>query len=497
MSAIFINPQLYVQKNDKFTTGIVYMPIVLAYLIAHFKKNNFKTYLCDLFGSAPKKCKEDNKNLIFGESIDNFDNQLFENAKCFFIYANQVANHKSVLDIISYLKKKYQHIPIVILENSQAVTAYSLSTIKKEFLNKGCDYIVIGDLENACLNLYYNLEKKSLLNIPNIKGVISKNFSNDKIDFVENLDHLSFPAWEDFPLENYWELGYSHGPLSSKKYLPILSSRGCPYPCNFCVIPKTNERRWRSRSAQNVVQELKYWKEKFDIEEFHFEDLNSTVNDKRTQELCKLIIKENLKIKWKIVAGTKVESIKNDETIELLSLSGCNYISISPESGSKEIMKSIAKPFDYDHALKSVKKMNKEKIYTQACFIIGYPGETNDDLKKTKKMVFDLTKRGIDEIAVFIITPIPGSNIYDQFEGYDSLENLTFTPTWRADYKKLVKQRLIIYSIFLFTKFFFHPFKIFKQIFNFFNKKFDTKMEMVPYKYLRITKFQNESQIKN
>ena len=160
-------------------------------------------------------------------------------------------------------------------------------------------------------------------------------------------------------------------------------------------------------------------------------------------------------------------------------------------------MKSIAKPFNYDHALKSVKKMNKEKIYTQACFIIGYPGETNADLRKTKKMVFDLTKRGIDEIAVFIITPIPGSNIYDQFEGYDSLENLTFTPTWRADYKKLVKQRLIIYSIFLFTKFFFHPFKIVRQIFNFFNKKFDTKMEMVPYKYLRITKFQNASKFKS
>ena len=213
--------------------------------------------------------------------------------------------------------------------------------------------------------------------------------------------------------------------------------------------------------------------------------------------MCKLIIKENLKIKWKIVAGTKVESIKNDETIELLSLSGCNYVSISPESGSKEIMKSIAKPFNYDHALKSVKKMNKEKIYTQACFIIGYPGETNTDLRKTKKMVFDLTKRGIDEIAVFIITPIPGSNIYDQFKGYESLENLTFTPTWRADYKKLVQQRLIIYAIFLFTKFLFHPFKIVRQIFNFFNKKFETKMEMVPYKYLRITKFQNEAQIKN
>ena len=495
MTAVFINPQLYVQKNDKFTTGIVYMPIVLAYLISHFKSKNIKTELFDLFGSAPKICREENESLVFGKNIDEVNSRSFDNARCFFIYANQVANHLSVVNIVKYLKKKYPDIPAVVLENSQAVTAYSLSKIRKDFFDIGCNYIVLGDLENPSLQLYKNLEGKKPLS--EIKGLIAKDFSNDRIDFVENLDDLNIPAWEDFPLENYWNLGYAHGPLSSKRYIPILSSRGCPYPCNFCVIPKTNERRWRSRSPENVVKEIRFWKNKLNIKEFHFEDLNSTVNDKRTKELCQLIIKEELDIRWKIVAGTKVESIKDDETIELLSKSGCNYISISPESGSKEIMKSIAKPFNYNHALKSVKKMNKEKIFTQACFIIGYPGETNLDLKQTKKMVFDLTRRGIDEIAVFIITPIPGSNIYEDFEGFDSLANLTFTPTWRKDYKKLTRERLIIYSIFLFTKCLFHPLKIFKQTFNFFNRKFDTKMEMVPYKFLRITKFQNASKVKS
>lgn len=495
MTAVFINPQLYVQKNDKFTTGIVYMPIALAYLIAHFKGQNIKNQLFDLFGSSPEICEEEKGNLVFGKKIEELNSVDLSNTKCFFVYANQVANHLSVIRIIKYLKKKYPNIPVSVLENSQAVTAYSLSKIKKEFLDIGCDYIVLGDLENPALHLYRNLVKKKPTS--EIRGIISKDFCNDRIDFIENLDSLNIPAWDEFPLENYWNLGYAHGPLSSKKYIPILSSRGCPYPCNFCVIPKTNERRWRSRSPENVIKEIKFWKQKLGVKEFHFEDLNSTVNDKRTKKLCHLMIKEKLDVKWKIVAGTKVESIKDEETIQLLSKSGCNYISISPESGSKEIMKSIAKPFNYEHALIAVKKMNQEKIFTQACFIIGYPGETDDDLKKTKKMVFDLTKKGIDEIAVFIITPIPGSSIYDNFEGFESLQNLTFTPTWRKDYKKLARERLVIYSIFLFTKFFFHPFKIFRQIFNFFNKKFDTKMEMVPYKFLRISKFQHASKYKN
>ncbi len=489
MSAVFFNPQLYVQKNDKFTTGIIYMPIILAYLISHFKKNNIETKVLDLYGMDPKRYKENINSLIFGYDISEVDQDILKNASCFFVYANQVANHLSVINIINFLKKKFTSTPIVVLENSQAVTAYSLSKIKNEFLDIGCDYIIIGDLEKPALELYNNLNKTD--SIKNIGGLISKKFINDKIDFVEDLNLLDFPSWEDFPLKNYWELGYSHGPLSNKKYLPMLTSRGCPYPCNFCVVPKTNERKWRSRTPQNVLKEIKFWKEKLGIKEFHFEDLNPTVNDKRTKELCNLIIKEKVVIEWKIVAGTKVESIKDDETIELLSKAGCKYVSISPESGSKEVMQKIDKPFNYQHALKSVKKMNKEKIFTQACFVIGYPEEKKSDLIKTRKMIFDLSKRGIDEIAVFIITPIPGSNIYEQFKGFGSLSNLTFTPTWRRDYKQLYKERLIMYLIFLSTKLIFHPLKMLRQVINFFRKRFDTKMEMVPYKVLKLKSFEN------
>ena len=68
---------------------------------------------------------------------------------------------------------------------------------------------------------------------------------------------------------------------------------------------------------------------KYNVKEFHFEDLNPTVNETRTIELCNEIIKRNLNITWKIVAGTKVESIKNTSTVELMAKAGCKYISIS------------------------------------------------------------------------------------------------------------------------------------------------------------------------
>ena len=132
--------------------------------------------------------------------------------------------------------------------------------------------------------------------------------------------------------------------------------------------------------------------------------------------------------------------------------------------------------------------MNYLGIKSQACFVLGYPGEDDSDLKQTGTLIKTLTKKGLDEIAIFIITPVPGSSIYFDFKDLSkiNLSMLNFTPIWRKDYNKLAKYRLKFYCNFLFYKFIFHPFKVFVQIRNFFLCKFETKMEMVPYKALKL-----------
>ena len=234
------------------------------------------------------------------------------------------------------------------------------------------------------------------------------------------------------------------------------------------------------------MDEIEHYIKNYDVKEFHLEDLNPTVNEVRTKELCEEIIKRKLNITWKIVAGTKVESIKQTETVDLMAKAGCKYISISPESGSTKIMKEIGKPFDINHAYKIVERMNKNRIFSQACFVLGFPGENENDINLTKKMIFNLTKNGIDEIAIFIILPIPGSNIFDKFEGYKSFSDLNFSPTWR----KIIKNCLKKECFFIFILFFLRLFSTqqsFKTNFSFFALNFQTKMEMVPYKYLKLS----------
>ena len=97
-------------------------------------------------------------------------------------------------------------------------------------------------------------------------------------------------------------------------------------------------------------------------------------------------------------------------------------------------------------------------------------------------MVKRLTLNGLDEIALFIISPVPGAAIFKEFKGYSGLSDLNFTPSWREDYEALNNFRLALYRSFLLWKLRYYPFKVLLQCVNFLTRHFETKMEMVPYK---------------
>lgn len=461
------------------------MPIGLAYVAAALREAGIPLKVIDAFAEKPKQARRIDKFTLMGLSDDEVVASLPEDAGLVFVFALNLTNHISAAGILRAVKAEYPQLPVVILENTQAVTAYSLENVMAEFLDLGADYVLTGEGELRAVELVQTLWKQDAHEkLNHLKGLGSKSFFNPPGDPIQEIDKLPFPAWDLFPLENYWNLRFAHGPQKDDRYLPLLTSRGCPYPCRFCVVPYTNQQRWRARSAANVVDEIEFWVNNFGVREFHIEDLDPTISDPRIREMASLIIERSLQITWKIVAGTKVETIRSEETLDLMAQSGCRYISISPETGSPRVLKLMRKPFDLEHAVRLVKRMNQVGIRSQACFVLGFPGEEQEDLQMTWDMVRDLTRKGVDEIALFIITPVPGSAIFDDFEGYVSLSEMNFTPTWRSDYADLSKFRLRLYGAFLWWKFRYHPGKIVRQAFNFLRRRFETKMEMVPYRAL-------------
>lgn len=481
-----ISPNLVLQQSDMFTTGVVYMPIGLASFAGVLRANGIKCNVIDSFGENPNQHWTDDDYMFRGLTISELIEKVTHDTEVVVIYAINLTYHRSIINILQRVHACFPDVPIVVMENTQAVTAYSLHIIMDEFLDAGVDYIITGESEVRGLELIKGLSSNSDVSIIDGIGFRKNGVTHHSLPErkIENLDILPFPAWDLFPIENYWKIKYAHGPFETRSYLPILTSRGCPYGCKFCVIPKTNTRKWRSRSAKNVVDEIEEHFLRFNVREFHIEDVNPTVNDKRTREICEEIIKRKLDIIWKISAGTKVETMRNEATIELMAKAGCKYISISPETGSPRVLSLINKPFKFGHAVKLVKKMNEVGIRSQACFVLGFPGENDEDRQMTLQMVHDLTKVGIDEIVVFIITPVPGSAIYDQFNSISDYTQLNFSPVWREDYEKLNAFRLQMYKKFMFWKLLFYPQKLVRQSCNFVLRKFETKMEMTPYRVL-------------
>ena len=206
MIPILINPKLLINKHDKFTTGIVYMPITLAYINSIFIKNNIQTYICDLFSLNPKMITKNGKFLELGLNINDESIKFPEEKKIFYIFANQIINHDNIISNIKFLKKNYPESKVVVVENSQAVTAYSLRKVKDIFFDVGVDYLVFGEPEYPCEEIYIATKENRGINTE--LNIITKiNEKEDiKIRYNYNLDQLPLPNWDGFNLENYWTL---------------------------------------------------------------------------------------------------------------------------------------------------------------------------------------------------------------------------------------------------------------------------------------------------
>ncbi|MCW5875579.1 MAG: radical SAM protein [Anaerolineales bacterium] len=488
MSIVLINPNLVAQRNDPFTTGIVYMPISLAYLAAALRGAGHVLQVIDAYAAAPRQARREGNFNFYGLTEAEVAARIPVDTRVVFVYAINLTNHLSTLAMVRAARVAAPAAKVVVVENTQAVTAYALSQVAAEFYAVGADWVLTGEPERRALRLLEALHSDDRAALRMIDGLGGPDFYNLPAGFMDEkqLDELPFPAWDLFPLENYWSLQFAHGPLSARRYLPLLTSRGCPYPCGFCVVPATNRQKWRPRSAGNVVDEMEHFQRSLGVGEFHIEDLDPTILDGRTRAICAEIQRRGLQVTWKIAAGTKVETMRDEETIDQMAAAGCRYISISPETGSPRLLKLMRKPFDLKHAVRLVERMNQVGICSQACFVLGYPGETDEDRRLTRELVHDLTKVGVDEVALFIITPVPGSSIHDQFSGYQSLSELNFSPAWRQDYAELARFRLRLYVSFLLWKLRYHPLKLLRQPFNFLRRRFETKMEMVPYRALAL-----------
>jgi radical SAM superfamily enzyme YgiQ (UPF0313 family) len=222
------------------------------------------------------------------------------------------------------------------------------------------------------------------------------------------------------------------------------------------------------------------------VTDFHVSDLDPTVSDKRTRAICEELIARRLPITWKLAQGTKIETIKSKETLELMAQAGCVFVSFSPESGSARMLKIMNKPFDHEHAVRMATEMHRLGIRMQAVFIGGVPGEVNDDRDQSASYARRLIQAGVDEISLVIFTPLPGAKLSSALNDFTHYSQCTPSPAWRKDYAELQAYRRRMYLTLLFCKLRYHPLSLVGTFVRLVTCRFETKMEMSLFKQLKL-----------
>lgn len=470
-------------------TGIPFMPHMAAHLAGALKHVGGRDVsVIDCFGLQPNQRQVVGEFMLLGVDEDWVIRHIPADAVNCLIYCRTIAEFIAVERLVDRIRHARPEMAITLFENIQAVTSYSLRHVAEDFLKRGVDCIILGEPEDRVIEVTWRLEQKLFLG--DIPGLAYK--AGGRVEFSlpaelpNNLDALPLPAWENFPLEGYWKAGFAHAPVSSgSRFLPILTSRGCPYRCTFCIAPSVNP-KWRGRSAKHVVDEIEHFYRTLGVRDFHVSDLDPTVNDERTRAICNELIQRRLPVTWKLAQGTKIETIKSEETLELMFSAGCVFVSFSPESGSRRLLKIMNKPFDHEHAYRMVLKMHSLGIAMQAVFLGGVPGELPEDRDESVAYARRLIKAGVDEISLVIFTPLPGAALSSAINDFSHYSQCTPSPAWRKDYSVLMAYRRRMYLTLLFTKTLHHPLSLAGTFFRLITLRFRTKMEMSLFKQAKL-----------
>lgn len=298
--------------------------------------------------------------------------------------------------IVARMAKEYN-------ENAKVIMGGPHVTFVPERTIKECpcvDFIVRGEGELTFKELIDALDENRLTS--NIQG-LSINIdgrvkNNPPRPLIKDVDTIPMPSYDLLPMEKYQADGVRFG--------TVMTSRGCPFNCAFCSSSLQFGKRWRGHSDARVIEELKILRDEYRIREIEFLDDTFTLNRPRAIRITKRIVEEGLDISW--TASSRVD-LFTDEVAEALKKGGCHTVYFGIESGSQKTLDFIGKRITPEQSLAAVKKAKKHKLHALGAFIIGFPYETREDVKKTIKFS---KKVGVDYAQFTVATPYPGTRLW-------------------------------------------------------------------------------------
>lgn len=363
-----------ISVEDRF-----YPPLGLLYLVAVLKQRNIDVSFLDM--TFLKDWPPAIKNII-----------LRENPMVAGVYVSTL-NLPLAKAIIAQIKDLSPETTVVIGGPHVHFEPDSVN-----YLN--ADYGIVSDGEFAFAELVKAVFNKSdLSDIPNLVRKNGKAVSVNRLQIIENLDVLPFPAREYWPYKIF--SGLLYGNIAS-----LLGSRGCSFNCAFCATPQRGQ--FRVRSVGNIIEELKYLSSS-GVNYIDFIDDAMTVDRGRMENLCSEIIKQKLKLKWACMS--RIDMVDR-ELLTLMKRANCTHIKYGVESGSERVRNTLmGKQITTAHIKKVLKESHQAGLITVAYFVLGMPGESEEEAWQTVKFARSMD---IDYVEFRMAMFFPGSGMFNE-----------------------------------------------------------------------------------
>ena len=360
-------------------------PIGICYISSVIKKAGFQLDCVNLnhYGNV----EEVLKNIL----KENYDNILSGN-----IFNGYLA----IKEMIPIIRKYSPNSKIIIGGSIITCDPLAMEDLKP-------DFGIVGEGEITIINLLKQLEKKESLK--DVKGIYyfdeGLKYTGDE-EYVQELSDLPYPDLESFGYREYLENSYSNQEIFSAldypRMYPIVGSRGCVFSCTFCY----HRGKYRERKIDDVIAEIKYAVDKFNINFVALFDDLFAIKKERLLEFCEKIKPLNLKYTCQI----SIQYL-DEEILKNLKESGCFMISYGFESYSEKVLKSMKKPITPKQIDFAIKKTMEYGLNVQGNFIFGDPAETKETYKETLKYWKDNCD---GQVNLAFVQPYPGAEVYDR-----------------------------------------------------------------------------------
>lgn len=226
------------------------------------------------------------------------------------------------------------------------------------------------------------------------------------------LDALGQPDYSIIGLPEYIQKGYCYR-SEVRMQAPLLTTRGCPYTCDFCSAPFLNGRRVRKHSIPYLLELLKTLYAEFGIRHFNIIDDNFTFDVPYAKQFCKMVIENGHWLKdvsFGTPNGIRIE--KTDEDLfYLMKGAGWRRVIVAPESGSQTMVDFMAKHLKLQLVPEKTRQIQQAGLECEAFFIIGHPGENAQTIQETKQFIKDVK---FDVVSIHVFQPLQGTPIYNE-----------------------------------------------------------------------------------